>query len=122
MSSKALSSLDFQLPSNWIGQALQGQAKNRFLSLRNKIDRYNHEPVTTDCIVGILDMIEDVKTLGYNRSIPVLNEVVHYLRAQLMHKDSDIVFHTLILLDCIVKNSGFILHINNSHGCGYCVI
>eukprot|EP01032_Pedospumella_encystans_P013330 gene13330-15354_t len=48
---------------------------------------------------------------GYARSVPVLSEVVHYLRSLLLSADTELVYHTLVLLDHIVKNSGFILHV-----------
>lgn len=96
---------------SWVGSVLQGVAKRQYVVIREKIDHYNTTPITEENIIEILDLIECVKEFGYKRAVPVLNEVVHYLRSCLLSTNTDIVFHTLVLLDCIVKNSGFILHI-----------
>eukprot|EP01032_Pedospumella_encystans_P013188 gene13188-15199_t len=79
--------------------------------IRSKIDFYNLCEIDSRNIVVILDLIENVKTEGYARSVPVLSEVVHYLRSLLLSADTELVYHTLVLLDHIVKNSGFILHV-----------
>ena len=96
---------------SWIGTALQGSAKKQFTMIRSKIDFYNLCEIDSRNIVVILDLIENVKTEGYARSVPVLSEVVHYLRSLLLSADIELVYHTLVLLDHIVKNSGFILHV-----------
>ncbi len=96
---------------SWIGTALQGSAKKQFTMIRSKIDFYNLCEIDSRNIVVILDLIENVKTEGYAKSVPVLSEVVHYLRSLLLSADTELVYHTLVLLDHIVKNSGFILHV-----------
>jgi hypothetical protein len=111
MRAQKLSTVDIRMPANWVGSSLQGPAKEQFLSLRRKIDLYNLESVTTENLVGILDAIEEVKSCGNDRAVIVLNEIVNYLRTLLLSRDTETVFHTVILLDCIVKNSGFIMHV-----------
>jgi hypothetical protein len=111
MRAQKLSTVDIRMPANWVGSSLQGAAKEQFQSLRRKIDLYNLETVTTENLVRILDAIEEVKSCGNDRAVIVLSEIVNYLRTLLLSRDTEVVFHTVILLDCIVKNSGFIMHI-----------
>ena len=111
MTSFGFSGVSFRVPMSWIGTALQGSAKKQFTMIRSKIDFYNLCEIDSRHIVVILDLIENVKTEGYARSVPVLSEVVHYLRSLLLSADTELVYHTLVLLDHIVKNSGFILHV-----------
>lgn len=111
MPSKYISSVDFRLPMSWIGSVLQGVSKRQYMVIRDKIDNYNNKPITQENILEILDLIESVKEFGYKKAVPVLNEVVYFLRSALLSRNTDVVFHTLVLLDCIVKNSGYILHV-----------
>lgn len=111
MFKQRLSTADFHLPSTWIGSTLSGTARMQFINIRKKIDLYNLEPVSSENIITVLDEIEKVKDSGHNESLPVLGEVVNYLRTLLLHSDTEIVFHTVILLDCIVKNSGYLMHV-----------
>jgi hypothetical protein len=110
MLSKKFSTVDIRLPPNWIGSTLQGDAKQKFLEIRKLIDLYDVEAVSTENLLVILDAIEHIKGGSYQQAALVLCEVVNYLRSLLLGSDTEVTFRTVILLDCIVKNSGFVMH------------
>ena len=98
------------VPMSWIGGSLQGNAKKQFASFKSKIEVYNAYEIIQDNIWSIQDTIAEVRAKGYSQCVPVFEEIVHYLRALLLNPAREVVHHTLVLVDNIIKNGGFLWH------------
>jgi hypothetical protein len=106
--SAGLSKLDFHLPAGWHGSSLTGESKFNYETIRSTVNNYYRKP-SNKLLMDILDRVETYKYRGVEVFIPTMSVVVFYLRTQLL-ADPNTVFHTLVLLDVLVKNSGYILH------------
>jgi hypothetical protein len=102
---------DFTFPTSWIGRLLQPNQKRLFDLLVKEVDRYFDSNAKEKNMLEILDVIEETKGIGINESIPVLDELITFLRHKILYNESLIVYYTMILLDVMVKNSGYRVHI-----------
>lgn len=105
-----LSLKDIHRPISWYGASLKGRSKEEFNKIKGKILHYLKNPIDNRSLLDIVDCIEDTQSLGVH-SIPVLKEIVDFLRVKLLSKGVDELQHVVILLDILVKNSGYRLHV-----------
>ncbi len=105
-------STDFCYPTSWIGSNLKGtREREHFGKIKQSIDYYMNNSINNANLLKIVDMIEESKAMGMSQSIPPLIEVVNLLRNQLMDSSPENVYKTIILLDVLIKNSGYRIHI-----------
>lgn len=105
------STADFHYPLDWFGRGLSGFSRTHFETLKHGIEAYMSDPKDKSKLINILNLIEETKIVGITESIPILSEIVKYTRVYLLSKDPEKVYHTLVLCDCLVKNSGYRLHL-----------
>ena len=85
--------------------------------LRIKLDYHCFQFVTkyikilTGKWCDILDLIESTKQIGVQNSMTVLEGMVTYLRHKLLSSDTQTIYYTVLLLDVLVKNSGYRVHV-----------
>jgi hypothetical protein len=106
-----ISWIDFHLPSAVFGSNFDGPRKRCFDTLKSKIKIC----LVTNCestnVLAVLDEIEVCKKIGSAKTIQVICEIVQYLRVKLLSDDGRGVHNVLILLDAMIKNSGFPCHV-----------
>ena len=105
------SSVDFAIPTSLIGISLKGDAKHHFEIMISIIDKYLHSPLNQSKWCEILDEIEVTKSIGVKNSMKALESTVLYLRHKLLYGDTQTVYYTVLLLDVLVKNSGYRIHV-----------
>lgn len=104
-------SADVCLPSSWIGLNLKDKERKSYLELRGAIDFYLVELFDLRQVMKIVDLIELTKTLGHLNSMKVIESCVAYLRSLLLDKNIKIIDFTLVLLDILVKNCRYRIHL-----------
>ncbi len=111
MTSMLISSADFHYPADWFGKGLSGFSRTHFETLKHAIQMYLLEPAKQSKLTDVLNLIEETKIVGLNESVPIISEIVKYLRVYLLSKEPETVFSTLVLCDTMVKNSGYRVHL-----------
>ena len=60
-----------------------------------------------DLLLTIVDEIDSTKKFGTANSMPLIDEVVTYLRINLLSRNLEKLKRTLVLMDVLVKNCQF---------------
>ena len=89
--------------------------KQAFDKLIKLIDQYYLSAMKNstgphDLLLAIVDEMDETKRFGTVPSLPIVNEVINYLRIKLLSNDTSTVTRTIILLDVLVKNCQFRIH------------
>jgi len=105
------SKLEITIPTSWIGSQLRGDSRRHYESIKNAIDVFLHTPLNNSKILEIVDLIEATKSVGINRSIEILDPVVTFLRHKILHGDTQTVYYTILLVDVLVKNCAYRIHV-----------
>jgi len=104
---------DFYLhkPKAMLGLFLEEGPKESFHRIMNLIDEYYKMfSMRHDLLLGVVDEIDNTKKFGTASSMPLIDEVVTYLRINLLSKSLEKVKRTLVLMDVLVKNCQFRIH------------
>jgi hypothetical protein len=102
------SSFDLHLPVGLIGFKLPEEARLLYQQIQEQIAFYYAQPVRNTEVIIILQMIDHLHASTFKPVVCM--SIGDYLRVQLLSKNVNIVFHTVLLLDCIIKNSGSHMH------------
>lgn len=106
------SSVDFHLPSSMVGASfVRSKEKNIFNSIKSDIASYYTGPIDLIKLMVIVDNIDQTSSLGFTESMKILGNVMAYLRIKLLSRDLRITEMTAVLLDVLVKNCQYRIHI-----------
>ncbi len=109
---KMPSSVDFHFNSEHFGKDLTGDTKEKFSNLKQSIETFMIDTKNQNIILKIiLDLIEETKDLKSSESFAILREMTSYLRIELLSNDPERVYNVIILIDVLINNSGFRMHI-----------
>jgi len=105
----------FHVPKRFLGSFLDEGKKVVYDKIIILIDNYYKSPITNSTgphhlLIEIVDEIEATKRFGTVPSLPIIDEIINYLRIKLLSNDTSTVTRTLILLDVLVKNCQFRIH------------
>ena len=104
--------VDFHLPSVLVGRTLSwNKEKGVFEAIKADIDIYYGGPVDLKCLMKVVDDIDQTKVMGNTPSMRVLGQVMSYLRIKLLSRDVRIIEMTAVILDVLVKNCQYRVHI-----------
>ena len=102
-------SVDFHLPSALVG--IGSKHKNLYLIIKGNVDEYLRGQMDLKILMKIVDNIDKTKGLGFSESMRILGNLMSYLRIKLLSKDFIIIEMTAVLLDVLVKNCQYRVHI-----------
>lgn len=104
--------VDFHLPSSLVGISLSwNQEKGVFDNVKADIDLYYSGSVDLKILMRVVDDIDRTKVLGHTRSMKAIGHVMSYLRIKLLSRDVRIIEMTAVMLDVLVKNCQYRIHI-----------
>ena len=104
---------DFYLhkPKRLLGAFLEEGLREAFNTIIALIDdHYSSTHMRHDALLAIVDSIDNTNRFGTSPSMPLIHEVVAYLRINLLSRDTEKVKRTIVLLDVLIKNCQFRLH------------
>jgi hypothetical protein len=106
------SSVDFHLPSSMVGASfIRSKEKSIFDSIKADIANYYTGPIDLIKLMAIVDSVDQTAGLGFTESMKILGNVMSYLRIKLLSRDLRITEMTAVLLDVLVKNCQYRIHI-----------
>lgn len=103
------SSVDFHLPSALVGT--WSKHRNIFAIIKADIDLYLRGQMDLKILMIIVDNVDRTKGLGFSESMRILANLMSYIRIKLLSKDYIIIEMTAVLLDVLVKNCQYRVHI-----------
>lgn len=104
--------VDFHLPSVLVGRSLSWSAeKGVFEAIKADIDVYYSGPVDLKRLMKVVDDIDQTQSMGYTQSMKVIGHVMSYLRIKLLSRDIRDIEMTAVILDVLVKNCQYRVHI-----------
>ena len=74
------------------------------------IQYLHYQAVDNKDLLKIVDVIDGSIKLGIQDSVIMLEEVVKYLRLKVLSTDSSTIFYTMVLIDMLMKNCGYRIH------------
>lgn len=104
----------FHTPTNWIGSDLRGQERLMFDDIKKDIIGLVRSSAnsTKQYIFSIVKKFNKTDILGMDESIPLLKQVVKFLRHQLIEITNPEVYLRIVqLLDALVRKSGIRAHV-----------
>jgi hypothetical protein len=106
------SSVDFHLPSAMVGASfIWSKEKSIFDAIKADIANYYTGPIDLIKLMKIVDSVDQTGGLGHTESMKILGNVMEYLRIKLLSRDLRITEMTAVLLDVLVKNCQYRIHI-----------
>lgn len=102
-------SVDFHLPSALVGSL--SKHRNIYSIIKVDIDKHLRGPLDLKNLMKVVDDIDKTKGLGFIESMRILGNLMEYLRIKLLSKDFTTIEMTAILLDVLVKNCQYRIHI-----------
>jgi hypothetical protein len=102
-------SVDFHLPSALVGS--WSKHRNIYSIIKTDIDKHLRGPLDLKNLMKVVDDIDKTKGLGFSESMRILGNLMEYLRIKLLSKDFTTIEMTAILLDVLVKNCQYRIHI-----------
>jgi VHS domain len=106
------STADFHVPKSLLGLTISSNVgKEHFRVIRINIEKYSNNNFHISRLLQIVDDFDGTKCLGHARSIQVLNQIVTYLRIKLLLSDIYVVEKVAVLLDTLVKNCQYRVHL-----------
>jgi hypothetical protein len=106
------SSVDFHLPSSMVGASfIWSKEKGIFDAIKANIAIYYTGPIDLIKLMAIVDSVDQTAGLGHTESMKILGNVMAYLRIKLLSRDLRITEMTAVLLDVLVKNCQYRIHI-----------
>lgn len=107
------SKLDFHMPSDIIGVRLEGEAGEQFDQIKFHINTFLQSTSMNEVfLIKVTDAFNHIREVNIveSRFMPILKEVVYYLRLQLLSSNPTVYHRTMILLDALIKNCDYVAH------------
>jgi hypothetical protein len=103
---------DFHVPRSMVGMTIFSvPVKEHFRLVRLDIEKYVNNNFHLSRLLKIVDRVDDTNCLGHMRSMLVLNHMTTYLRIKLLSNDARIVEKVAVLIDTLVKNCHYRVHL-----------
>ena len=107
-----LTTADFHLPTGLVGATLlPGVERDYFKIIRNDIDIYIKKITSLCQLMKLVDSVEETKRLGHRRSMIILSHIMTYLRIKLLSHELRVIELSAIMIDTLVKNGQYRIHI-----------
>jgi hypothetical protein len=115
--------IDFHVPEMLLGQLLETNSRKIFYALKDRTEKFIKRPVFIPIygedkllvkdVTRILDDVNSTQlTLSFENAHDVLTEFFKYLRIMLLSTKTNEVWHTVYLLDSLVKNFDYRIHVH----------
>jgi hypothetical protein len=82
-----------------------------FELIKEDINLYYNGSADLNKLMKVVDDIEMIKAMGDTESLKIMSHIVSYLRMKLLFTDIRIIEMTAVLLDVLVKNCQYWIHI-----------
>ena len=106
------STADFHVPKSMLGLTiLSAVGKDHFRVIRINIEKYSNNKFHISRLLQIVDDFDKTKCLGHAGSMQVLDQIITYLRIKLLLSDIYVVEKVAVLLDTLVKNCQYRVHL-----------
>ena len=103
---------DFHIPRSMVGMTISSvPVKEHFRLIRLDIEKYANNNFHLSRLLKIVDRVDETNCLGHMRSMLVLNHMTTYLRIKLLSNDARIVEKVAVLIDTLVKNCHYRMHL-----------
>lgn len=105
-------STDFHVPHSMVGMTIRSvPVKEHFQLIRLDIEKYANNNFHLSRLLKIVDRVDETNCLGHMKSMLVLNHMTTYLRIKLLSDDARIVEKVAVLIDTLVKNCHYRVHL-----------
>lgn len=106
-----ISDIYFHKPKRLLGAFLEEGPREAFHRIVDRInEHYSSSMMRHEVLLSIVDEIDNSKRFGTSPSMPLIHEVVAYLRINLLSRDTEKVKRTIVLVDVLIKNCQFRVH------------
>ena len=101
--------VDFRVPESWIGSDLLGNSKKTFNSCKALVECYYNSKLNHQILIQIADQVNIICHM--QESMLILEELFKLLRIRLLAVDPQTIEQTVILVDFLIKNCDFHVHV-----------
>jgi hypothetical protein len=103
------------LPAVFVGTSLSSSAqKDAFELIKKEIEVFYSSVAYLEILMKIVDHIDETNVMGNLRSMKVIGSLMSYLRIKLLSRHLHTVEMTAVLLDVLVKNCQYRVHMHVS--------
>lgn len=103
------------MPAAFVGSSLSLSAqKDAFELIRKEIEVFYSSVAYLEILMKIVDHIDETNVIGNLRSMKVIGSLMSYLRIKLLSRHLHTVEMTAVLLDVLVKNCQYRVHMQVS--------
>lgn len=104
--------VDYHLPGVLLGKMLPwGKEKGKFDVIKDDIELYFSDTIDLKKLLKVVDDVDQTEAMGFTQSMKLLAEVMSYLRIKLLSRDVMVIERAAVLLDFLVKNCHYRIHI-----------
>jgi hypothetical protein len=105
--------VDFHLPAAFVGKVLSSSAeKESFKLIKKEIEIFYASVAYLEILMKIVDHVDETNIMGNIKSMRLIGSVINYLRIKLLSRVLHIIEMTAVLLDVLVKNCQYRVHIH----------
>lgn len=106
------STAELHVPKSMLGLTITSAVgKEHFRVIRINIEKYANNKFHISRLLQIVDDFDATKCLGHAASMQVLDQIMTYLRIKLLLSDIYVVEKVAVLLDTLVKNCQYRVHL-----------
>jgi hypothetical protein len=107
----------FRLPTTaaaaFMGKALSSSAeKKSFEIIKKEIEIFYASVAYSEIVMKIVDHVDETNIMGNKKSMRLIGSIISYLRIKLLSRALHIIEMTAVLLDVLVKNCKYRVHIH----------